>query len=98
MNQAKPKRRKGLVNKMRKHESDEFLARALTGGSYLMTNSGTLDGVRKEIDASNDRAVKKGYKSSRWIITHREYYTWTDDNGQFLRSEILETAIEVYPK
>ena len=82
---------------MKRYESDGFRAMHLFGGSYLSTHGETLEEIRREIDESNERAIKRGYNAESWIITHTEYYSWYDDNDMFVKREEYEQAIEVYP-
>ncbi|MBQ5562356.1 MAG: hypothetical protein IIT39_03110 [Clostridia bacterium] len=82
---------------MKKYESDRFRAMNMYGYGYLMTNSETLEGVKKEIDESRKRQMRLGYKPDTYIITHEERYLYTDDDGRFVKSETLEQAVEIYP-
>lgn len=82
---------------MKKYESDSYDTLAVNGHSRLVVKGDTLEGTRAEIDRANEMAIAQGYKSESWIITHREYYSWYDDNNVFVKSESLEQAIEIYP-
>lgn len=82
---------------MKRYESSRYDTLSLGGNCRLVTRGESLEGIKQEIDDSNARAVAKGYKAESWLITHRESYTYYDDNGMFNRSEELEIAIEVYP-
>ena len=66
-------------------------------GSYLITYSGTIEGVKTEIDEANKKAVERGFRPSVYIIICKEYYTYFDDNGNFVKREENEYAIETYP-
>lgn len=84
---------------MRRIESDRYDTMCLKGaGNRLSVVGETLERTREEIDESNKRAVRMGYKASQWIITHIEHYAWFDDNDRFIKSEDIESAVEVYPK
>ena len=66
-------------------------------GRYLLTNSDTYEGIKKEIDEANKKSISLGYKPDIYTITCVEYYMWLDDNGKFLKSETIEQAVEIYP-
>lgn len=83
---------------MKRYEGDSFKAMMMNGSVYLMTHSYTLDGVREEIDRSNERAVSLGYKADHYLIVHEEWYKWYLDDGTFFRSETYETTVGVYPQ
>ena len=67
-------------------------------GSRLATRNETLEGVRREIDASNERAVALGYKEEQWIITKDTIETYWKDDGTFVKRVETEEFVEVYPK
>ena len=83
---------------MKRYESDRFRAMGMDGHSYLATSDLPLDELKAEIDKANAKAVKLGYKAEQFIITHTEYYRYEDDNGMFVKHEVYETAVEIYPK
>lgn len=58
----------------------------------------TLEKLKHEIDASNERAVKQGYKPQQWIITQVRRILWTEEDGTFISENTEEKAIGVYPK
>lgn len=66
-------------------------------GSYLVTHSDTVEGVKAEIDESNARAFMKGYKMEQYLITRRTAVLWNDADGDFAKREITEEVIERYP-
>ena len=82
---------------MKRFESDSYDTIAIKGHHRLAVNGETLESVRADIDRSNTRATEKGYKAQQWIITHKEWYTYYDDDGNFMKSEQYEQAVEVYP-
>lgn len=82
---------------MKRVEGSRYNTMALIGSGRLVVRGDSLEETRREIDESNERAMKRGYKAESWIITHQEWYRWYDDEGNFVRSEQLEQAIEVYP-
>lgn len=84
---------------MKRYSFERYNARALTGSASLyLLHDDTLEGTKQDIDASNERAEAQGYKAERWMITHIEVYTYVDDNGQFVKREELEQAVEIYPE
>ena len=82
---------------MKKYEGDGYNTLSLSGHSRLVVYGTTVEEIRKEIDESNLRAVAAGWKPQQWVITHREWRKYVDDNGHFLKSEEIETKIEIYP-
>lgn len=40
----------------------------------------------------------QGYRPTRWLIVSVSHWSLYDDNGQFVRSEAIEQAVDVYPK
>ena len=82
---------------MKKYESGRFRAMYMYGHAYLVTNSETLEGVKKEIDESRKRQMRLGYKPDTYIITYEEHYLYTDDDGRFIKSKTHEQAVEIYP-
>lgn len=82
---------------MKKYSSSRYDTLAIGGHSRFAVNGDTIEGTRAEIDRANARAIAQGYKAESWIITHKEYDTWYDDRGIFIKSEILEQAVEIYP-
>ena len=82
---------------MKRYEGCGYKARYINGNGYLVTNSDTLEGIKEEIDESNYRAEKLGYSATSWMITFEEWITVYNDDGVFVKSEIFEEAIEVYP-
>ncbi len=82
---------------MKRREFDCYKTLAVRGWSRLAAEAQSLDEMRVKIDAANERAVSQGYKAEQWLITHEERYVWYSDDGVFVKSEIIEEAIEVYP-
>lgn len=82
---------------MKKYESDEFIARNLRGSGYLLAKTQLLEEMKREIDDHNERMISRGFKPEKYLITHEERYRWVDDDGIFVRSEIYEQAVEIYP-
>ena len=83
---------------MKTNESKCFKARSLSGSSYLARFTDTLEEIKEEINDSNTRAVMQGYRPTSWLIVSVSHWSLYDDNGQFVRSEAIEQAVEVYPK
>ena len=83
---------------MQKYTMDEYKARALYSGVYLQTSQHEIESVRQDIDVANRRAVTHGLEPIQWIITHSVVCTYLDDNDLFVKREITETAVEVYPE
>ncbi len=81
-----------------RYEFDYYKAKDLRGESYLYTPHETLDGVKQDIDNSNEHAIQLGYTGSRWIITHTVATHYTDDLGMFIKKETVESAVEIYPE
>ena len=82
---------------MKRYEGDRYDTMAINGYHRLSVNGNTLESTRQEIDESNARKIKNGYTAEAWIITHKEWYTYYDDNGNFVKSEQYEKAVEIYP-
>jgi len=82
---------------MKRFEGDRFNTMAIKGHSRLCVSGDTLESTREEIDRTNKRAIERGYKAEQWIITHQEWYRYFDDDGNFVKSEEYEQAIEIYP-
>ena len=82
---------------MKRYEGDRFNTMAIKGHHRLCVNGDTLESTRAEIDEANKRAIERGYKAEQWIITHQEWYRLEDDDGNFVRAEEYEQAIEIYP-
>ena len=83
---------------MKRHSSDTIKAMSMDrSGSYLKTYGNTIEEVKKEIDEANARAVKLGYKAEQFMITCTEVYYYESDDGIFVKREIIEEAVEVYP-
>lgn len=78
---------------MKRIETDGYKAKMVKGSGYLATASDTLDGIKKEIHKSNGRAIRP----LQYIIIHEEVYTYLDDDGEFVKKETIEQAIEKYP-
>lgn len=83
---------------MKTYTSRRYKAMAIHGGSYLSREGDSLEEMEQIIDEANQKAMKKGYKKEQWIIVHTEWYSCYDNNDMFVKSETIETAIEVYPK
>lgn len=86
---------------MKRIESDGYGVKRLDGIGELdmkyYTREDSLEGARYAIDVANRTAVDQGYKAEQFLITFREVYRWVEDDGRFIKSEILESAVEVYP-
>ena len=82
---------------MKRYEGSKYDTMAVGGHHRLSVMGDTLERIRQEIDEANTRAVAKGYSAEAWIITHVEWYTYYDDNDNFVKSERLEQAVEIYP-
>lgn len=83
---------------MKRFEHDTVKAMSMDGSSsYLMTHSDTIEGVKREIDEANERAMKLGYKAEQFMIVCVETYVYKSDDGVFVKRETYENAIEVYP-
>ena len=67
------------------------------GNGYLATRSNTLEEIKAEIDFANDRARLLGYKTDEFTIICEETYLYLDDDGNFVKREIYEGIVEVYP-
>ena len=83
---------------MKRIEDKSYDTIALSGSHRLMVSGESLESTRKEIDDSNRRAISRGYKAERWIITYRERCNLYDDDGRFVRCEECERAVEIYPE
>ena len=70
---------------------------AVKGHQRLCVVGDTLERTKAEIDSANIRAIERGYKPESWVITHEEWYTYYDDDGNFVKSEHYEQAVEIYP-
>lgn len=73
-----------------------YKAMMLTGNGYLYSNKGTLAEIKHEIDRVNARAVRMGYQAEKYNIV-RESITTEYEGERFVRREILEEAIGIYP-
>lgn len=83
---------------MKEYKGEYYDAVALDGGCRLMLNHNeTPEAVKTCIDESNQRAMKKGYKAERWIITHVKWSTCYSDDGIFVEAKRTENAFAVYP-
>lgn len=82
---------------MKRFEGDRFNTMAIKGHNRLDVKGDTLESTRDEIDRANKRAIERGYKAEQWIITHQEWYRFFDNDGNFVKSEEYEQAIEIYP-
>lgn len=84
---------------MKRFESDHYCARHKDGfGGLMLRRDDTVEAVRAEIDEANERAVRLGYRRSQFVITHEEFYRWTDADGMFVQSETVESFVELYPE
>ena len=84
---------------MKHYKSTQVSARGIGwNGAGLVTHSDTIEGVRREIDAANERAVSLGYKAEQFLITWTETNTYYDDNDRFLKRESVEEVVETYPE
>ena len=61
------------------------------------TQDDSLEGARYAIDVANRTAVDQGYKAEQFLIVFDEFCKWVEDDGRFIKSESLKTAVEVYP-
>ena len=84
---------------MKKYESSCYRAVSIHGTSSLNFRSipKSVEEVRKEIDESNENAVKKGYNAHSWLITYKTVLTYYDDNNVFVSQGTAEKVIEIYP-
>ncbi len=82
---------------MKRSDHECYRTIAPNGGHRLAAEGETLEELKNKIDASNERAVRLGYKAEQWIITHEERHFWYNDDGVFVKSEVIEEALEVYP-
>ena len=83
---------------MKKNESTIFRAMLdNTGWSYLREKSNTLDGIKQIIDETYDEQIELGYTpDKKYTITCEEYCLYHDDDGSFVRREIIENIVDVY--
>lgn len=75
-----------------------YEARYTTGSARLADVWETLTEAKKGIDKANERAVKRGYPSSEYLITKTEWENEFTDKGKFKNRTVRETAIQTYPK
>lgn len=83
---------------MKEYRSCSLRAMTKGGMSYLSTYGETVDDVKAEIDRANARAIKLGYKATQYIITCTDFTRWEDSNGNFVKSECIEYALDTYPR
>lgn len=69
-------------------------------GTYglLVHHDDTVEGVRADIDSSNERAMREGYKPQAWLIVKVEQVTYRDKDGVFVGRSRNEYAVERYPE
>lgn len=86
---------------MKRHGSDGYIVRRLSGNGGLCTNPKSelsIEVTRELIDDRNKRAVERGYKAEQFLICYYELVNWYDDSDErFIKSEYNVQAIEVYP-
>lgn len=86
---------------MKRIERDGYEVMRLDGNGGLCvshyTQDDSLEGARYAIDVANRTAVDQGYKAEQFLIVFDEFYKWVEDDGRFIKSESLKTAVEVYP-
>jgi hypothetical protein len=80
-----------------KEVSIQYEAWAMNMGSKLAKTADTLQEMRDEIDASNQRAIDLGYKAEQRMIVSVSY-SREMDGGRFIRAITEEEYIETYPK
>jgi len=79
-----------------KEVSIHYEAWAMNMGSKLAKTADTLQEIRDEIDASNQRAIDLGYKAEQRMIVSVSYSREMDDN-RFIRAIREEEYVETYP-
>lgn len=57
----------------------------------------SIEGVKEDIDRSNERAVRQGYQPSTWTIVKVEWVTYRDKDDHLVARERREYAVETYP-
>lgn len=77
--------------------SIHYEAWAMNMGSKLATTAYTLQEMREEIDASNQRAIEHGYKAEQRMIVSVSYSREMDGN-RFVRGIREEEYVETYPQ
>lgn len=83
---------------MRQVFGEHYVAKSLRDDYELgITYTETIDGVRQEIDRSNERAVSQGYPAHQFIICKVQTLKLREDNGQFVMSTVVTVAVEKYP-
>jgi hypothetical protein len=80
-----------------KEVSIQYEAWAMNMGSKLAKTADTLQEMRDEIDASNQRAIDLGYKAEQRMIVSVSY-SREMDGGRFIRAITEEEYVETYPK
>lgn len=78
------------MNKKKRFSGDYFKVKRKDMSFGLDKRFDTIEDARKEIEAVNDRAVKRGYKPDDYIIIHVEWYRYFDENGVFEKEEIIK--------
>lgn len=77
--------------------SIHYEAWAMNMGSKLAKTADTLQEMREEIDASNQRAIDLGYKAEQRMIVSVSYSREMDGN-RFIRAIREEEYVETYPQ
>lgn len=80
-----------------KDNSIHYEAWAMGMGSKLAKIADTLQEMREEIDASNQRAIKLGYKAEQRMIVSVSYSREMDGN-RFVKAIKEEEYVETYPQ
>lgn len=94
INRGKPKGRKEYkMTDISRH----YEAWAMSMGSKLAQIADTLQEMREEIDASNQRAKDRGYKAEQWMIVSVSYRREMDGN-RFVKAIREEEYVETYPQ
>ena len=66
--------------------------------SFKTETGGTIEDVRREIDAENDRRVKAGGEPVMFAIIRHRKYTLTKGGGLLVASGTSSSVVEYYPK
>ena len=71
---------------------------ALDRSHKLVTRGNNCTELMKEIDEANARAIERGYKPEKWMITATDVFTLYDLNGEFCSEESTTRKVLVYPE
>lgn len=77
--------------------SIHYEAWAMNMGSKLAKTADTLQEMREEIDASNQRAIDLGYKAEQRMIVSVSFGREMDGN-RFVKTIRVEEYVETYPQ